>query len=85
MFDEASVADWRGRDLRQANRIPNIDLLLLAVRQVSTTFGLFVACICPTNMTSEHFNFTITASTQPVNPPKFTALPITEPEKIILM
>ena len=35
MFDEASVADWRGRDLRQATSIPNIDLLLLSVRRVS--------------------------------------------------
>ena len=34
-FDEASVADWKGHDLRQAHRIPNIDVLLLAIRKVS--------------------------------------------------
>ena len=33
-FDEANVADWKGRDLRQANSIPNIDLLLLTIRKV---------------------------------------------------
>lgn len=32
-FDEANVADWKGRDLRQANSIPNIDLLLLTIRK----------------------------------------------------
>ena len=34
LFDEASVADWKGKDLKQANNIPNIDILLLAVRKV---------------------------------------------------
>ena len=40
LFDEATVADWKGKDLKQANNIPNIDVLLLAVRKVfiSTIF-----------------------------------------------
>ena len=34
MFDEASLAGWRGRDLREAHRIPNFDILVVAVRKV---------------------------------------------------
>lgn len=43
LFDEATVADWKGKDLKQANNIPNIDILLLAVRKVCKKkyFSLF--------------------------------------------
>ncbi|TRY61785.1 hypothetical protein TCAL_01456 [Tigriopus californicus] len=33
VFDEASVSQWKGRDLQEAFDIPNMDLFLLAVRQ----------------------------------------------------
>ena len=52
-FDEANVADWKGRDLRQANRIPNIDVLLLVIRKVcwrkffiKLTLSVFVCGRC---------------------------------------
>ena len=35
LLDEATLADWKGKDLRQAKSIPNIDILILAVRKVS--------------------------------------------------
>lgn len=35
IFDGASVSEWRGKDLKLANRIPNIDLLVLGIEQVS--------------------------------------------------
>ena len=35
VFDEASVAEWRGKDLRQTSDIPNIDVIVLAVKRVS--------------------------------------------------
>jgi hypothetical protein len=34
IFDEASVSEWKGRDLRLANELPNMDLIVLPVRQV---------------------------------------------------
>ena len=37
-IDEATVADWKGKDLKQAKHIPNIDILLLAVRKVIIVF-----------------------------------------------
>ena len=37
-IDEATVADWKGKDLKQAKHIPNIDILLLAVRKVIMEF-----------------------------------------------
>ena len=40
LFDEATIADWKGRDLRQTNSIPNIDILLLAIRKVSNFFEI---------------------------------------------
>ena len=33
VFDEASVSTWQGRDLREASQIPNMDLIVVAVRQ----------------------------------------------------
>ena len=42
-IDEATVADWKGKDLKQAKHIPNIDILLLAVRKV-TIFSEFDVC-----------------------------------------
>eukprot|EP00095_Tigriopus_kingsejongensis_P001752 snap_masked-scaffold183_size276960-processed-gene-0.6 protein:Tk01752 transcript:snap_masked-scaffold183_size276960-processed-gene-0.6-mRNA-1 annotation:"---NA---" len=33
IFDEASVSQWKGCDLRLANEIPNMDLIVLPVRQ----------------------------------------------------
>ena len=33
-FDEASVSEWRGCDLRLACDLPNIDLIVLPVRKV---------------------------------------------------
>jgi len=33
LLDEATLADWKGKDLRQAKSIPNIDILILAVRK----------------------------------------------------
>ena len=38
-IDEATVADWKGKDLKQAKHIPNIDILLLAVRKVVMVFS----------------------------------------------
>ena len=38
-IDEATVADWKGKDLKQAKHIPNIDILLLAVRKVRMLFS----------------------------------------------
>ena len=38
-IDEATVADWKGKDLKQAKHIPNIDILLLAVRKVIMVFS----------------------------------------------
>ena len=35
MFDEASVTEWKGRDLRLANQIPDIDVLVIAVQKVN--------------------------------------------------
>ncbi len=35
VFDEASVSEWKGVDLRLANEIPNMDLVVLAVKRVS--------------------------------------------------
>ncbi len=35
VFDEASVAEWKGVDLRLANEIPNMDVIVLAVKRVS--------------------------------------------------
>ncbi len=35
IYDEANVAQWKGRDLRQATYPPNIDILLLAIKKVS--------------------------------------------------
>ena len=42
IFDGASVSEWRGKDLKLANRIPNIDLLVLGIEQVSTLIILFI-------------------------------------------
>jgi len=33
IFDGASVAEWRGKDLRLADNIPNIDLLVLGIEK----------------------------------------------------
>ena len=33
VFDEASVAEWKGSDLRLAKEIPNMDVMVLAVRK----------------------------------------------------
>ena len=41
LLDEATLADWKGKDLRQAKSIPNIDILILAVRKVSKFTLLF--------------------------------------------
>ena len=38
-IDEATGADWKGKDLKQAKHIPNIDILLLAVRKVIMEFS----------------------------------------------
>ena len=40
IFDEASVSEWRGRDLKLVNQIPNIDLLVIAVKKVQLSVGL---------------------------------------------
>lgn len=37
IYDEANVAQWRGRDLRQATYPPNIDILLLAIKKDCST------------------------------------------------
>ena len=34
IFDGASVSEWKGKDLRLADNIPNIDLLVLSIEQV---------------------------------------------------
>jgi hypothetical protein len=34
VFDEASVTDWKGRNLKVANQIPDIDILIIAVQKV---------------------------------------------------
>jgi hypothetical protein len=36
VFDEASVTEWKGRDLKPANQIPNIDIIIIAVKKVSS-------------------------------------------------
>ena len=33
-FDEASVSEWKGCDLRLAHDLPNIDLVVLPIRKV---------------------------------------------------
>ena len=40
-FDEASVSEWRGLDLRLASDLPNIDLVVLPVRKVRAPWGWF--------------------------------------------
>ena len=35
-FDEASVSEWKGCDLRLAHDLPNIDLVVLPIRKVRT-------------------------------------------------
>ena len=35
LSDEATLADWKGWDLSQTKSIPDIDILLLAVRKVN--------------------------------------------------
>ena len=40
IFDGASVAEWRGKDLRLADNIPNIDLLVLGIEKVTIEFLL---------------------------------------------
>jgi hypothetical protein len=34
VFDEASVTEWKGRDLKLADQIPDIDLIIIAVQKV---------------------------------------------------
>ncbi len=34
VFDEASVKEWKGEDLRLAKEIPNMDLIVLTLRKV---------------------------------------------------
>ena len=34
VFDEASVTEWKGQDLKLADQIPNIDILVIAVKRV---------------------------------------------------
>ena len=34
VFDEGEVSEWKGEDLRLANEIPNMDLVVLAIRKV---------------------------------------------------
>lgn len=50
MFDEASLADWRGRDLREAHRIPNFDILVVAVRKVHLMVPCMVYDADPTSI-----------------------------------
>ena len=38
-FDEASVSEWRGCDLRLACDLPNIDLIVLPVRKARKQEG----------------------------------------------
>ena len=33
-FDEASVSEWKGCDLRLAYDLPNVDLVVLPIRKV---------------------------------------------------
>ena len=40
VYDEATVADWRGLNLRLANNIPNIDVLVLGIKQVKRNMYL---------------------------------------------
>ena len=35
IFDGASVSEWKGKDLKLADNIPNIDLLVLGIEQVT--------------------------------------------------
>ena len=42
VFDEASVTEWKGRDLKLANQIPNIDILVIAVKRVSRLFSFSI-------------------------------------------
>ena len=34
MFDGDSVSKWKGKDLKLADNIPNIDLLVIGIEQV---------------------------------------------------
>ena len=38
LSDEATLADWKGWDLSQTKSIPDIDILLLAVRKVNILY-----------------------------------------------
>ena len=40
-FDEASVSEWKGCDLRLAHDLPNIDLVVLPIRKVRVS-GLYI-------------------------------------------
>ena len=45
VFDEASVAEWRGRDLRLANEIPKIDLIVVFVRKVFVVLLVYLSTV----------------------------------------
>ena len=51
-FDEASVSEWRGCDLRLACDLPNIDLIVLPVRKVRGKVGK-----CPLTSATRTFSF----------------------------
>ena len=47
-FDEASVSEWKGCDLRLAHDLPNIDLVVLPIRKVERGFKISLSNVVDT-------------------------------------